>query len=108
MRVTAAELLRGYRDPRAEDALERLTASAEDRNLRQQALQSLAATDSARAAAVALRYLGDYDPLFAVSAVGVVARVGGADGKAKLTQALAAERRVTVRRAIQQALGEHP
>jgi aminopeptidase N len=107
MRVTAAQLLRGYPDPRAEDALERLTASVEGRNLRQQALQSLAGTDSARAAAVALRYLGDYDPLFAVSAVRVVARVGGADGKAKLTQALLAEKRVTVRRAIQQALGGH-
>ena len=107
MRVTAEQLLRGYPDPRAEDALERLTASIEDRNVRQQALQSLAATDSARATAVALRYLGDYDPLFAVTAVRVVARVGGADGKAKLTQALLAEKRVTVRRAIQQALGGH-
>jgi aminopeptidase N len=100
MRTTAARLLRGYRDARAEAALERLTASTEDRNLRQVALQSLAATDSARGTAVALRFLGDPDPLFAVTAVGVVARTGGTDGKAKLSQALAAERRVTVRRAI--------
>jgi aminopeptidase N len=105
LRATAVQLLGAVRDARAKDALERLTASAEDRNLRTEALQSLAATgDSARATAVALRYLGDYDPLFAVAAVRVVARVGGADGKAKLGAALRAEQRVTVRRAIQQAL----
>jgi aminopeptidase N len=108
LRVTALELLGGIRDPRGEDALERLTASAEDRNLRAEALESLAATgDSARATAVALRYLGDYDPLFAVAAVQVVGRVGGADGKAKLTAALPGEKRVTVRLAIQRALAGH-
>jgi aminopeptidase N len=108
LRVTALELLGGIRDPRGEDALERLTASAEDRNLRAEALESLAATgDSARATAVALRYLGDYDPLFAVAAVQVVGRVGGADGKAKLTAAVPGEKRVTVRLAIQRALAGH-
>ena len=108
LRATAARLLGRYRDARGEDALERLTASVEDRDLRGGALRSLAATgDSARATAVALKYLGDYDPLFAVTAVDVVARVGGADGKAKLTAALPAEKRVSVRLAMQRALGGH-
>jgi aminopeptidase N len=108
LRTTAGQVLAGYRDPRAEDALERLTASSEDRNIRTGALQGLAATgDSARATTVALRYLGDYDPLFAVAAVQVVGRVGGADGKAKLTAALPGEKRVTVRLAIQRALARH-
>jgi HEAT repeat protein len=108
LRTTAAQLLGHYREPRGEDALERLTANVEDRDLRAGALESLATTgDSARATAVALRYLGDYDPLFAVAAVQVVGRVGGADGKARLTAALAAEKRVTVRQAIQRVLNGH-
>ena len=53
---------------------------------------------------MALRLVGDYDPLFAVAAVGVVGRVGGADGRAKLTQAMRTEQRVYVRLAMQQAL----
>jgi aminopeptidase N len=105
LRFTAATLLRAYRDPRALDALERLAAPVEDRGLRTRALTSLAATgDSARAAAVALRAVGDYDPLFAVAAVGVVARIGGAAGKAQLAEALKKETRVTVRQAMTRAL----
>ncbi|HET7789500.1 MAG TPA: M1 family aminopeptidase [Gemmatimonadales bacterium] len=93
------------RDPRGADALERLTANTEDRDLRTTALQSLVQVgDSARATAVALRDLGDYDPLFAVAAVQVVGQVGGAAGKAKLADALKAETRVTVRLAIERAL----
>jgi len=56
---------------------------------------------------LALRLIGDYDPLFASAAVRVVGRVGGADGRAKLAQAMRAERRVYVRLAMQQVLGVH-
>ena len=76
-----------------------------DRNVRTQALNAIAASgDSARATALALRLIGDYDPLFASAAVRVVGRVGGADGRAKLAQAVRAERRVYVRLAMQQML----
>ncbi|HET7041088.1 MAG TPA: HEAT repeat domain-containing protein, partial [Gemmatimonadales bacterium] len=107
MRYTALQALSRMHDPRATDAIERATASVEMRNLRSFALQSLAANDSARATAVALRSLGDYDPLFAVAAVRTAARVGGADAKAKLAEALRTEKRVTVRAAIQRALAAH-
>jgi len=105
MRFTAMNFLAHIRDPRSEDALERTTATGEDRNIRQVALQSLAATgDSARATSVALRLIGDYDPLFAVSAVQVVGQVGGDAGKAKLRDALKKETRVFVRLAMRNAL----
>lgn len=108
IRSTAAEALAQIHDPRALDALERLTATNETRDLRTTALQLLAATgDNARAASVALRAVGDYDPLFAVQAVRVAMRTGGADARAKLTAALRTERRVTVRAAIQGALAQH-
>ena len=109
MRFTAMGFLSRLRDPQAEDALERTTATVEDRNLRQVALQSLAATgDSARATSVALRLIGDYDPRFAVSAVQVVGQVGGDAGKAKLRDALKKETRVFVRVAMQNALNPRP
>ena len=105
LRATAVELLGKVHDPSGREALERVTVPAEDRNLRAEALQSiLTSGDSARAAAVAQRYLGDYDPLFAVMAVQVLSQAGGAAGKAKLSQSLTAEKRVTVRQAIQRAL----
>ena len=105
LRGTAANLLGASRDRRAGDALERLTAAVEDRGLRTTGLNALAATgDSARATAVALRALGDYDPLFAVEAVALVRRVGGAAGKAKLVEALKKETRVTVRSAMTRVL----
>ena len=104
-RFTAVGYLRRLHEPRALDALERLTANTEDRNIRTAGLSGLAASgDSARAATVALRLIADPDPLFASSAVRVAARVGGAAARAQLQQALAREQRVFVRFAIQQAL----
>ena len=105
-RFTAAGFLMRLHDPRALDALERLTANTEDRNLRTAGLQMLAQSgDSARATAVALRLIADPDPLFAQAAVRTAARVGGAAARARLQQALAQEKRVFVRIAIQRALG---
>jgi aminopeptidase N len=108
IRLTAFHFLGLQHDSRALDALERMTASNEDRVVRTQALNALAASgNSARATAVALRLIGDYDPLFASAAVRVVGRVGGADGRAKLAQAMGTERRVYVRLAMQQVLAAH-
>ena len=109
IRQTAANLLGATagatRDPRGEDALERLTAPAEDRGIRMTALNALAASgDSARATAVALRAIGDPDPLFAAAAAGLVGRVGGTAGKATLAEALKKETRVTVRAAMTRVL----
>ncbi|MGE5743232.1 MAG: M1 family aminopeptidase [Gemmatimonadota bacterium] len=107
-RFTAISYLRRIHDPKALDALERLTASTEDRNIRTSGLGALAASDSARATTVALRLIADPDPLFASSAVRIAARVGGAAAKARLQQALAQEKRVFVRLAIQRALAPRP
>jgi aminopeptidase N len=105
LRATAVDALSRIHDQRGAEALERVTMPTEDRNLRAQALAAiLSSGDSARAAAVARRYLGDPDPLFAGAAVQVLARAGGAAGRAELTAALATEKRVTVRRAIQRVL----
>jgi HEAT repeat protein len=105
LRQTAAALLSGYKDAQATEALERLTATAEPRNLRVEALNDVVKQgDAARAAALATRYLGDYDPLFAVAAVRALARVGGDTGKTTLRGALPKETRVTVRAAIQAGL----
>ena len=72
-----------------------MTATTEDRDLRTTALNALAATgDSARASALALHLIGDYDPLFAAAAVRVLARTGGDAGKAQLREAMAHEPRV--------------
>ena len=69
------------------------------------ALNALAASgDSARATAVALRAIGDPDPLFAAAAAGLVGRVGGTAGKATLAEALKKETRVTVRAAMTRVL----
>jgi aminopeptidase N len=104
-RITSAQLLSQLRDPKALNALERLTAATEDRNLRTTGLNGLAATgDSARATAVALSFIGDYDPLFASAAVRVVGRVGGEAGKTKLREAQKQETRVLVRAAMEQAV----
>ena len=109
MRGTAARLLGRLRNPRAEDALELMTAASEDRNIRMTGLYALAATgDSARASAVSRRLIGDYDPLFAAAAVGMLARIGGEAGKAQLREAMAHESRVHVRLAMQRALAPPP
>ena len=85
-----------------------MTDPKEDRILRTSALQALAASgDSARALTVALRGVGDYDPLYAVAAVGVVGQIGGPSGKDKLQAALKTETRVTVRAAMVRATTAH-
>jgi aminopeptidase N len=105
LRATAVDLLGRIRDQRGGEALERVTVPGEDRNLRAQALDAiLASGDSTRATTVAERYLGDPDPLFAGAAVQMLARAAGPSARAKLTQALSTEKRVTVRQAIQRAL----
>ena len=104
-RATAAAALGRLKDRRGTEALERLTAASEPRDLRGGALNALAQLgDSARAAAVATKGLSDYDPLYAVQAVRVLARVGGSPGRAALARAQATEQRVTVKAAIAQAL----
>jgi HEAT repeat protein len=104
-RATAAAALGRLKDRRAADALERLTAASEPRNLRTGALDALVQLgDSTHAAAVATKGLTDYDPLYAVQAVRVLGRVGGAAGRAALVRAQATEPRVTVKAAMAQAL----
>lgn len=104
-RATAAAYLGRLKDPRGADALERLTAPSEPRDLRVGALHALTQlSDTAHAVAVATRGIGDYDPLYAVQAVQVLGRIGGAAGRATLERAQTAETRVTVKAAIVQAL----
>jgi HEAT repeat protein len=102
---TAVTYLGRIHDPRALDGLEKLTANTENRNLRINALNTLAASDSVRGAKVALQMVSDPDPLFAVAAVRTAAQAGGAAAKAQLKQVLPKETRVFVRLAIQQATG---
>ena len=105
MRATAAAALGKLKDPRATDALERMTAPAETRQIRGAALGDLVEQgDSARTAAIATRAIGDYDPLFAVQAVAALGRVGGSSGRTTLAAAAARESRVTVLAAIRRAL----
>ena len=106
IRGTAAFYLGKFGGAEAKDALVRMIAPIETRNLRTAALQDLAATgDSARVTSVALAAVSDYDPLFAVAAVHTAGRMGGAAARARLTEALKTEKRVTVRAAMQQVLG---
>jgi hypothetical protein len=108
IRLTAAQGLGASRDPKAKDALELMMNAREDRGVRTTGLFALAETgDSARASAAALRAVGDYDPLFAVTAVDVAARMGGASARAALAADLKKETRVTVRLAITRALAGH-
>jgi aminopeptidase N len=106
VRLTAAGRLGLAPSAEGAAALESLTVPDEPRNGRQTALGLLGQwPDKSIAVRVATRYLNDGDPLFAVSAVQALAQAGGEAGKATLRQALAKESRVTVRAAIQQALG---
>jgi aminopeptidase N len=108
LRLAATRHLSKLRNPQAEDALEQLTVPDEDRNMRITGLTALAATgDSVRARTVAVRAIGDADPLFAAAAVRTVARIGGDAGVAALREALKHETRVTVRLAISRALERH-
>jgi len=105
LRQSAASRIRNQPDPRVVAALTALTDPSEPRNLRQAGLNFLAGrSDKAPAVATATKYLNDPDPLFAVSAVRTLARVGGPDGKATLQQRLTVEKRVTVDDAIRAAL----
>ena len=106
LRITAASALARAHASEAGPTLELLAAPSEDRSVRYAALNLLAQADTARAAAVAGRYLDDPDPLFAQGAVSVLGRVGGAGGRARLQAALASETRVHVRAAIARVL--HP
>ena len=105
IRATAITLLGGLRDPGAAEAFERATAPAEDRRIRTSALSALAQTgDSARVTALALRLVQDPDATFAASAVRIVGRFGGTDGRARLALLLPAEKRNVVRAALAEAL----
>ncbi len=104
LRRSAAYQIRNEPDPRVVQALIALTDPSEPRNLRQAALNFLAGrSDKAPAIETATKYLTDPDPLFAVSAVRTLARIGGQPGKATLQQRLTVEHRVTVTDAIRQA-----
>ena len=107
VRYAAVDGLTPIHDPQATAALERMTAASETRDMRTTALDALAHNDPARATTVALRAVGDYDPLFAVAAVQTAAQVGGDAAKAQLALALRTETRVTVRSAITRALAAH-
>ena len=105
LRFNAAVGLARIPGPQAAEALEALTAPSEDRNLRGVGLNMIAqGGDTARALAVAVRYLADPDPLAAQSAVRLIGRIGGAAGRARLEARLAAETRVLVRAAIDRVL----
>jgi len=107
IRQAAAARIRNQEDPAVVAALIALTDPSNPRNLRQAGLRYLAGrSDKGPATTTATKYLDDPDPLFAVSAVQTLARVGGAAGKATLTQRLKVERRVTVDDAIRGALEE--
>ena len=108
LRVSSAYRIRNQPDPRVVEALIAFTNPSEPRNIRQSGLRYLAGrSDKAPAIATATKYLNDPDPLFAVSAVQTLARIGGPAGKATLQQRLAVEKRVTVSSAIRQALAAH-
>ncbi len=79
IRQSAAYQIRNQDDPAVVAALIALTDPSNPRNLRQAGLRYLAGrSDKAPAIATATTYLSDPDPLFAVSAVQTLARVGGA------------------------------
>lgn len=105
VQAAAAERLGLKPDEAGLSALESMTDVGKPRDYREEGLELLAGwPDKTRAIAVATRYLNDGDPLFASEAVRTLARIGGDAGKTTLTAALAREKRVTVRAAINQAL----
>lgn len=104
LRITAVRHLAQLHDAAAADALARVTDPVETRALRGAALGALVRSDSSRAAQVAADRIADPDPLFAVQAVRVVGRVGGASGQALLRSQESRETRVTVLAAIRRAL----
>jgi aminopeptidase N len=107
VRTEAAQRLLRKPDAAGLDALESMTAEKEPRDIRSLALRLLAEwPDKTRGIAVASRYLGDGDPLFASDAARTLAQIGGDAGKATLGRALTSETRVTVKATIAKALGE--
>ena len=79
LRQAAAYRIRNQPDPRVVAGADRAHDPSEPRNLRQAGLRYLAGrSDKAPAIATATKYLNDPDPLFAVSAVQTLARIGGA------------------------------
>jgi len=107
IRQSAAARVRNQADPAVVSALIALTDPSNPRNLRQAGLRYLAGrSDKAPAIATATKYLDDPDPLFAVSAVQTLARIGGPAGKTALQQQLKTDHRVTVDDAIRLALAK--
>jgi hypothetical protein len=105
LRYAAAVGLSHSAGSEAAAALEQLTSPVENRGLRTYGLNLLPQQgDTARAVALATRYLDDPDPLYAQAAVSLLGRVGGAAGRARLQARLAAETRVLVRAAIERVL----
>ncbi len=105
VRMQAAGALGHLKDERGADALARLTDPSEVRGLRQAGLMDLLALgDTARTLQVASKALGDYDPLFATTAVRVLGRLGTPAARAALEAAEKSETRVRVKAAITQAL----
>jgi aminopeptidase N len=105
LRFAAALGLVHLKTPEAVAALRSATAPSEDRNVRQAALNLMAQQgDTAQVVALATRYLDDPDALFAASAAGVLARVGGAPAHALLERRYAAESRPLVKAAIGRVL----
>jgi len=105
IRSASAGRLRNVADPAVVSALIALTDPSNPRGLRQVGLRYLAGrSDKGPAIETATRYLDDPDPLFAVTAVQTLARIGGTPGKATLSARLKVETRVTVDAAIRQAV----
>jgi aminopeptidase N len=104
LRLVGASGLAQIRTPDAVAALEHLTSPSEERTIRGAGLNLLAQADPAGAVTTATPCLDDPDPLFAADAVRVLARVGGAAGRATLQARLRTDTRVVVRRAIEEAL----
>jgi aminopeptidase N len=105
-RGTAGAMLAQLHTPEAFDALARLTDPSEVRELRGVGLRGLFATgDTARAIAVATKALTDYDPLFSEAAVRALGRLGTPAARAALEAQLKTETRVSVKAAIERALG---
>jgi len=108
VRTEAAQRLLLAPDAAGLNALEQMTDVQESRGVRILALRLLSRwPDKARGVAVATRYIGDGDPLFAVDAASTLGRIGGEVGKATLEHTLASEQRVTVKAAIVEALAPH-
>lgn len=105
IRATAAAALARTHDASALDALERLTDPSETRGLRQTGLNAVMQMgDTARTVALASEALDDYDPLFSMAAVRVLARLDTPDARAALEAAESSEQRVHVKAAIERAL----